>query len=72
MMPVLSRGDAVRDTPGSIPNRNLTTEQEFSGKWVNKGNTTVQPQPEALEEDGKQESIGAECRTWEETPQPQP
>jgi hypothetical protein len=55
MMLALSRGDAVRDTPRSIPNRNWTTEPEFirakSGNWVNEGNPTAQPQLEPLEED---------------------
>jgi hypothetical protein len=65
MMPVLSRGDAVRDTPGSMPNHNWTTEPEFmktkSGNRINEGNQTAQPQPEPLEEDGKQGSMGV----WE-------
>jgi hypothetical protein len=49
MMSVLSRGDAVRDNPGSIPNHNWTTEPEFmkakSRNWVNEGNPCNSPTP---------------------------
>jgi hypothetical protein len=58
MMPVLSRGDAVRNTTGNVPNQFVPEFMRAkSGNWVNKGKPTAQPQPEPLVGDGKRESM---------------
>jgi hypothetical protein len=72
LMPVLSRGDAMRDTQSPLDHYPESMRAEGRA-WVNEGKPTEpmlaederNHQPEHLEDEGKRESRGEEGGAWE-------